>query len=82
MSANLRIVDERVRMQLRGSETFRGVVVSEPVARVVSVRVAGGILPAIVPALPADTLRVGSVVELERPRGVTGALHIVRVLGV
>jgi hypothetical protein len=80
MSTNVRIIDERVRMALRGTETFRGVVASAPVARVVSVRVAGGLLPALVPALPV-TLTVGSVVELERPRGVTGALHVVRVLG-
>jgi hypothetical protein len=80
MSGNLRMVDERVRMALRGSETFRGVVETTPVARVVSVRVGGGLLPAIVPALPVP-LAPGDVVELERPRGVTGSLHVVRVLG-
>lgn len=81
MSArNVRMVDERVRMALRGSETFRGVVVSTVVAHRVTVRVAGGELPALVPDLPS-ALVVGSVVELERPRGVTGALHVVRVLG-
>ncbi len=81
-SDNLRMVDERVRMQMRGSETFRGVVASSPVARLVTVRVGGGLLPAIVPNMPGLTLAPGMVVELHRPRGVTGALHVVRVLGV
>lgn len=81
MNDDLRTVDARVRLALRGAETIRGVVASTPVARRVSVRVAGGVLPAIVPALPV-ALRVGDVVELERPRGVTGQLHVVRVLGV
>jgi hypothetical protein len=81
VSTNLRIIDERVRMQLRGAETFRGVVVSGVVAHRVTVRVAGGELPAIVPDLGTVTLGIGSVVELERPRGVTGQLHVVRVLG-
>lgn len=79
MSDNVRIVDARVRMALRGTETIRGIVVSTPVARVVSVQVAGGVLPAIVPS--GVTVVVGSVVELERPRGLTGQLHVVRVLG-
>lgn len=79
MSDNVRIVDARVRMALRGTETIRGTVVSAPVARVVSVQVAGGILPAIVPS--GVTVVVGSVVECHRPRGLTGQLHVVRVLG-
>ena len=80
MSSNIRTIDERVRMQLRGTETIRGVVVTTPVSRIVSVRVAGSVLPAIVPQLGID-LVPGMVVELERPRGVTGQLHVVRVLG-
>lgn len=79
MSDSVRLIDARIRMASAGSETVRGTVVSSVVAGRVSVRVAGGILPAVVPVLPV-ALAVGDVVELERPRGVTGALHVVRVL--
>lgn len=78
MSTNLRMVDARVRMAMRGTETVQAVVASTPVARVVTVRLAGGLLPAVVPL--GMTVVVGSVVELQRPRGVTGQLHVVRVM--
>jgi hypothetical protein len=79
-SENVRLIDQRVRMGMRGTETVRGTVVSTVVGNRVSVRVAGSTLTAIVPALP-ETLAVGSVVEVQRPRGITGQLHVVRVLG-
>lgn len=79
MSDNIRLVDERVRIALRGTERLRATVAGAVVSGRVPVRVAGAVLAAVVPlGLPA--LSVGSVVELERPRGVTGQLHVVRVL--
>lgn len=81
MSGNIRLIDQRVRMATRGFETIRGVVVASPVGGIASVRVAGSVLPAILPRIPGLTLTAGMVVELERPRGVGGQLHIVRVLG-
>jgi hypothetical protein len=80
MSENVRLIDQRIRMGMRGQETVRGTVVSTVVGNRVSVRVAGSTLTAIVPVLPED-LAVGTVVELQRPRGVGGQVHVVRVLG-
>lgn len=80
MSADLRGIDRRIQHALRGRETTRGVVVGSPEGRIVPVRIAGAVLPAIVPVLPFD-LVAGMVVELERPRGITGQLYVVRVLG-
>ncbi len=80
MSDNVRLIDARVRMGLQGTETIRGVVSSTVVGGLVSVRVAGADLAALVPASLPDALAVGDVVELQRPRGVTGQLHVVRVL--
>lgn len=72
------VVDQRVRMALHGTETIRAVVDSVHGSTAL-VSTGGSLLPAIVPALPV-TLAAGMVVELERPRGVGGQLHIVRVL--
>jgi hypothetical protein len=79
MTRALRIIDERVRLAMRGTDGHRAVVDSVS-GRVCVVSFAGGLLTAIVPALPV-TLRRGMVVELERPRGVGGQLQVVRVLG-
>ena len=78
MSDTLRVIDARIRMAQRGSERIRGVVASTPVSGIVSVTIAGTVLPAICPV--SVTVAVGTVVELERPRGVGGQLHIVSAL--
>jgi len=94
MSETLRTIDARIRMAQRGTERIRGVVVSAPVSGIVSVRVAGTVLPAICPVIArvgtiavsgstgtvVSAIRVGAVVELSRPRGVGGMLHVERVL--
>lgn len=76
-SRNLDIIDQRVRMAMRGYETHRAVVDSVH-GSVATVRFGGGLLPALV---AGHTVVAGSVVEVTRPRGVGGQLQVVRVLG-
>jgi len=77
MSRNLQMVDQRIAMALRGTETFRGVVDSTH-GTIATVRTGSG---SLVPALVAGhTVGTGSVVECGRPRGIGGQLQIVRVL--
>lgn len=77
---NLAVIDRRVAMALAGSETMRATVGAVS-GRTASVWVGGALLPAIVPLLSA-TLVPGDVVEMSRPRGVGGALHVDAVLQV
>lgn len=72
------VVDTRVRMALRGYEMHRGVVDSVH-GTSCTVRIGGSLLPALV---AGHTVVAGSVVECQRPRGIGGQVHIVRVLGV
>jgi len=77
MSRNLQMVDQRIAMALRGSETIRAVV-DTVYGNVAWVRTGGSLLPAWV---AGHTVVAGSVVELQRPRGTGGQLQVVRVLG-
>lgn len=70
------VVDQRVRMALRGTETIRAVVDSVH-GQVATVRTGGSLLPALV---AGNSVVPGSVVECYRPRGVGGQLHIRAVL--
>jgi hypothetical protein len=79
MTRVLRVIDERIRLASLGSE-IHGAVVDSVAGKVCVVRLAGGLVTAVVPALPV-TLRRGMRVELERPRGIGGQLQVIRVLG-
>lgn len=74
----LTVIDERIRLALRGTEIVRGVVDSVS-GRTATVLTGGSLLPAIIPAHAVPVV-AGSVVECWRPRG--GALHVIEVIGV
>lgn len=74
--ANLAVVDRRIAMALEGRDRARGSV--DQVANgVASVRLAGQLLPAATGGWP---VRAGDVVEVERPRGLAGALRVVAIV--
>jgi hypothetical protein len=75
-SQDLRVVDSRIRMHQRGTETHRAVVV-EVHGATCTVRLLGALLTANNAGL---AVVVGSVVEVHRPRGVGGGLQVRAVL--
>lgn len=75
-SDQMRLIDSRVRMALRGSETHRATVDSVQGSRC-TIRLGTALLSALV---AGQTVVAGSVVEVTRPRGLGGQLQVVRVL--
>jgi len=75
---NLRAADARIRMAMRGLGVFRARVDSIT-GRTATIRHGGALLPAILPT--GVDVRAGDVVECDRPRGVTGTIHVRYAVG-